>query len=140
MSHRLSRVMAPVTYRTNLLGLMAILALCLAAAGLYGVLAHSVVQRRHDIGVRMALGADPRQVRSAILGESLRLIVVGVVVGLLISWWLSGSIQPLLADSRAGGWPWLAVPSLVIVVGLLATLIPAQRAARIDPAITLRRQ
>lgn len=140
MSHRLSRVMAPVTYRTNLLGLMAILALFLAAAGLYGVLAHSVVQRRHDIGVRMALGADPRQVRSAILGESLRLIVVGVVVGLLISWWLSGSIQPLLADSRAGGWPWIAVPILVIVVGLLATLIPAQRAARIDPAITLRHE
>ncbi|TAN22019.1 MAG: FtsX-like permease family protein [Acidobacteria bacterium] len=140
MSQRLSRIMAPVTYRTNLLGLLAILALCLAAAGLYGVLAHGVMQRQHDIGIRMALGADPRRVRHAILAESLRLIGIGAVVGLLISWWLSSSVQPLLAGSRSGGWPWIAVPVLVMIVGLLATLIPAQRAARIDPAITLRHE
>ncbi|MGH9486193.1 MAG: ADOP family duplicated permease [Terriglobales bacterium] len=137
---RLAAVTAPVRYRAHLLAGMALLALCLAVAGIYGVLAQAVAQRRREIGIRMALGASALQMGGAVLWQSLRLIAGGVAAGLLISWWLHGSLRHLLfaAAAASNAWTWVGVPVLVLVVGLLASGVPARRAARVDPVALLR--
>ncbi|MGN6591465.1 MAG: ADOP family duplicated permease [Terriglobales bacterium] len=126
-------------YRTRLLMVLAVLALCLATAGLYGVLAHNVAQRRQEIGIRMALGASEQQVWGKVVGQSLRLILAGTGAGLVAAWWMRSSLQHLLQVAGAGeAWMWLGVPLLVFTTGLLAAAIPARRAARVDPVTTLR--
>ncbi|MGH9467811.1 MAG: ADOP family duplicated permease [Terriglobales bacterium] len=141
LQQHIAAVAAPVAERTNLLLAMAMLALVLAAAGLYGVLAHSVAQQQRDIGIRMALGASVAQVGGVVLRRSAQLVVSGIALGLLASWWLRGSVQALLASSGAGqAWTWTVVPLGVLVIGLLAGSLPAHRAAHLDPAQTLRHE
>ncbi|MGH9477417.1 MAG: ADOP family duplicated permease [Terriglobales bacterium] len=139
LEQRLDAANAPPRYRANLLGVLGLLALALAGAGLYGVLAHNVAQQRREIGVRMALGASTQQVAAEVMRASLRLIGAGITAGLLLAWWLRGSVEHLLYGSVGGaGWMWVGVPVVVVVVGLVATLAPARRAARVDPVIALR--
>jgi putative ABC transport system permease protein len=113
--------------------------LLLAAIGLYGLLAYTVVQRMREIGVRIALGAQPRQVLRATMGEGLRLVLAGMGVGSAGAWVLTRAMQKLLYGVKAADPTTFALAAaLLLLVGLLACYVPARRAASIDPMVALR--
>jgi putative ABC transport system permease protein len=123
----------------TLLSIFGAVALVLASVGLYGVVAYGVAQRTREIGVRIALGAQPSDVRGMVVRGGVRLAAIGVVVGLLIA--LAGAqlISTLLfgvgaADPLTYG----VVASLLMAVTLVATWLPARRASRVDPVVALR--
>jgi putative ABC transport system permease protein len=127
--------------RTLILALFAGLALVLAAVGLYGIIAYSVAQRGHEIGIRMALGAGRRQVLGLILRQGLGLTLAGLAAGLagaaavVATGWLGDllyNVKPTDVFTFA------VVPLLLIAVALLASLLPARRATRVDPLVVLR--
>ena len=115
------------------------LALVLAAIGLYSVIAYNVVQRTHELGVRVAFGAQVRDVVQLVLGEGLRLAIAGVVIGGAIALYAGKWVAPLLFKVKPtdplvfGG-----VVAVLLVAATLASLIPALRAARVDPNVALR--
>ena len=117
----------------------ALLGLLLAAIGIYGVIANSVVQRTNEIGVRMALGAQVRDIFGLIIGGGLRLTLVGVVLGLGGALALARTLRAI-APELAGNDPLLvaAVVSLLLAVAIVACWLPARRAARVNPVIALR--
>jgi putative ABC transport system permease protein len=122
-----------------LLSLFAALALVLAAAGIAGVVAYSVSQRTNEIGVHMALGARSRDVLRLVLGDSLSWSLIGVAIGIVVSFGLSRFLRALLFDVTATEPIVLgAVSCLLIAVSLVASYIPARRALRVDPASALR--
>ena len=122
-----------------LLGLFAGLALVLAAVGIYGVIAYSVAQRTHEIGIRVALGAARGNLLGMVLGEGLRTAIGGVVVGLAGAWVLMRFLSSLLYGVRPTDLlTYASVSMLLIVVSLLACYVPARRAASIDPMVALR--
>lgn len=130
---------APDRFRAGLLAAMALLALLLAMVGVYGVLAHNVAQRRHEIGVRMALGASAGHVRRMVLAQSLRLMAAGLALGLLAAWWMNRGLQQYVFGSTGAGlWAWAAAPMALLAIGLLASYGPARQASRVDPVITLK--
>jgi predicted permease len=127
--------------RFNLLlvGLFGAVALMLATAGVFGVMAYSVSRRTREIGVRVALGANSRRVLTMILGQGLRTALIGVVIGVASSFALTRAIQSLLFGvSATDPLTFIAVVLLLVAVALLACYIPARRAARIDPMVALR--
>jgi len=114
-------------------------ALLLAVVGLYGVIALSVGQRRREIGVRMALGARPSDVLRLVLGEGLRITLVGTLVGLIGAFALSRVVTSLLYGvSATDGTTYAAAAAAIVAVTVVATLIPARRATRVDPTSALR--
>ena len=122
-----------------LLGSFAAVALLLASIGIYGVLAYSIAQRTHEIGIRMALGADRAHVRNWFLKQGMLLTVTGVLIGV----GAASALTRFIAGFLFGVRPWdpfvfVAVPSLLTVVALLAIWMPARRAARLDPIQSLR--
>ena len=124
---------------TNLLGIFALLALTIAATGIGGVMALAVGQRRHEIGVRMAIGARPGEILRMILGQGMGLALVGIVLGLLGAFALTRLLQTLLFE--VGPTDPLTFVSVAVVLGvatLVACYVPARRAARVDPIIALR--
>ena len=121
------------------LGVFAALALVLALVGLYGVIALSVGQRRREIGVRMALGAQSRDVLSLVLGEGMSVTMLGVVIGLAGAFALTRVLRSLLFDvSTTDPRFFAAAAVLVAMVALVATYIPARRAMRVDATAALR--
>jgi len=117
----------------------AVVALTLAAVGLYGVVAHGVTERTHEIGVRMALGADPVHVLRLIVGQGLVTVVAGLVVGIAGALALSRTIQSLLFGvTPTDPTTFAAVIALLLGVGLAACGLPAWRATRVDPTAALR--
>jgi ABC-type antimicrobial peptide transport system permease subunit len=123
---------------TFLTGLSAV-ALVLAAMGIYGVMAYVVGQRTHEIGVRLALGAQVRDVVRLILSQGLRLGLIGVVTGLLGALAVTRLISSFLYGvSPFDAMTFLATAALVALVAFIATFIPACRAARVDPQVALR--
>jgi len=121
------------------LGVFACLALILAAVGLYGVVAYVVTQRTNEIGVRMALGADPRGIQRLVVVQSLRMVVVGLALGVAGASVVTGILRSLLYEVQPRDPMTFAVVSLLlIVVALAAAVIPARRAARVDPVMALR--
>jgi predicted permease len=115
------------------------LALLLAALGLYGVISHSVAQRTHEMGVRVALGARARDVATLVINESLKVVAAGVVLGIVAAAIGGRWLAPLLFDvSPRDPVVLAAVVFMLLVVALLASWIPAARAARVDPATSLR--
>lgn len=139
LQDRADATIAPEHARAAMLLSMAILTLVLALVGLYAVLSHTVALRRREIGIRMAVGASAGQVRAMVLWQSLRMILAGVVVGLVAGWWLSGTVAHLLYGASAGtAVIWFIAPLVMIAVGLAASYLPARRASRLDPALTLR--
>jgi putative ABC transport system permease protein len=115
------------------------LALLLAAIGLYSVIAYNVVQRTHEMGVRVAFGARVPDVLRLILNEGLRLAVAGVVIGGALALYAGRWVAPLLYDVKATD-PAVFVVAITILLAAatLASLIPALRAARVDPSVALR--
>ncbi|HYN10316.1 MAG TPA: ADOP family duplicated permease [Vicinamibacterales bacterium] len=117
----------------------ALLALTLAAAGLFGVISYSVGQRRRELGIRLALGASPAGIGRMIILEGLRIVGIGLVVGLILAVVLARASTSLLFGVTASDPPtFLGVAALILLVTLLAAWAPAARAMRVDPAGTLR--
>jgi len=122
-----------------LLGLFSALALVLAAIGIYGVISYSVAQRTHEIGIRMALGADRTEVLRMILAQGMKIAGAGVVIGLAASFGLTRWMAKLLFSvSAADPLTFTAVALVLVLIALLACYIPARRALRVDPIIALR--
>jgi putative ABC transport system permease protein len=130
---------AGARYRTTLLGLFALLAMILAATGIYGVMSYSVAQRTQEIGVRMALGARPLDVLKLVVRQGMMLALIGVVVGLAGALALTRVMSSLLFGvTERDPITFVAVAALLIVVAFIACFVPAHRATRIDPLIALR--
>jgi putative ABC transport system permease protein len=122
-----------------LVGLFAGLALLLAAIGIYSVIAYSVAQRTHEIGIRMALGAGWRDVTAMVLREGATLTIAGVVAGLLGAWGLMRFAASLLYGVHpTDPLTFTVVPLVLILVALAACYVPARRAAKVDPMVALR--
>ena len=122
-----------------LLSLFGVLALALASVGIYGVLAYNVSQRSHEIGIRLALGAQPGDVFRMIVGQGLRLSAIGVGVGLLFSFGLTRIFSTLLFGiSATDPVTFVGIPLILVVVALVACYLPARRATRVDPIVALR--
>ncbi len=129
----------PLRLGTAMFGAFAVLAVVLAGVGLFGILAFSVAQRTGELGIRSALGARAGDLVRLVVGEGLRVVAVGLVLGGLASWYASVAIQSLLFNSSVrSAAPLTAAAVLLGVVALCASAIPAWRAARVDPAIALR--
>lgn len=122
-----------------LLAVFALIALVLAGVGVYGVMAYTVGQRTREIGVRMALGATPRSVFGLVLGQAFRLVIVGVVAGVLAAGALTQFLAALLYETDAlDPWTFGGTALLLLLVALLASYIPARRGMRVAPVQALR--
>jgi putative ABC transport system permease protein len=139
MNEVVSRSMVQPRFLAILLATFSGIALFLAAIGIYGVMAYSVAQRTQEIGVRMALGAQQLHVLRLIFGQSLMMLVIGVVIGLTGAFALTRLMSTLLFEVTATDpLTYVSVVGLLTVVALLACYIPARRAAKVDPLIALR--
>jgi predicted permease len=120
-------------------GVFGVLALVLAAVGLYGVIAYGVRQRTHEIGIRMAMGAQPGDVRKMVLGQGARLALVGIAIGLAVSLGAARLFRSLLFGVGADDpLTFVVMTALLVGVALLACYVPARRAMRVDPIDALR--
>ena len=132
---------AAARFRAVLIGAFALLVLTLAVVGVFGVLAYSVQQRVREFGVRIALGATPRNVLLMVFGGTIRIIAAGLVIGLAAAAILGRSISALLFGVRpVDPLTFAGVAALLALTAALATAVPALRAARVDPVIALRNE
>jgi ABC-type antimicrobial peptide transport system permease subunit len=116
-------------------------ALLLAAIGVYGLVAYSVRERTHEIGIRMALGAPGERIVGMVLRQGLAVVAVGVAIGLTAAYWLVGLLASILygVEPRNAG-IFAGVPVVLALVALAAVSIPAYRASRVDPLQALRHE
>jgi putative ABC transport system permease protein len=126
-------------FRSFLIASFALLALLLAAVGVYGLISFTVTQRVPEIGVRLALGASPRQVFAQVIGQGLRLAVIGVVVGLIAAAGATTLVRGLLFNTSATDpFVYASLAALLLAMAALACYVPARRAMRVDPMTALR--
>ncbi len=124
-----------------LIGIFSALALVLAMIGIYGVMAYEVAQRTHEIGIRMALGADRGGIASLIARQSLPVALIGIACGLGAAAALARLMRGMLYQiDPADPVTFASVAALVLIVATLAALVPARRAMRVDPMIALRHE
>jgi len=132
-------VYARPRFNVLLLGVFAGLGLCLALVGVFGIISTSVSQRTREIGIRIALGAEPWNVIAMVMRHGAKVVLIGIVVGLASSLatvrLLSGQLWKVRAFDPIS---FLIVAALMLAAGLIACLWPARRAARVDPAVTLK--
>jgi putative ABC transport system permease protein len=139
MDDVVSGSVAQPRFASQILGLFAVLALLLAAVGLYGLIAYTVSQRTHEIGIRMALGAEPRDVLKLVIGQGLKLALAGTAIGIVGALALTRLMQGLLFQvSPTDPITFISVTGLLTIVALAASYLPARRAMRVDPMIALR--
>jgi putative ABC transport system permease protein len=141
MEQIVAESIAPKRFTLLLLGIFAVLALTLAAAGIYGVISYSVAQRTQEIGVRLALGAQKSDVLQLVIGEGMRLVICGIAIGLVgsIAWTRLMSTM-LFGLSATDLMTFGLVSFLLILVAWIACLVPARRAAKVDPMMALRHE
>ena len=139
LESHLAQMVAQRRFNMALLALLGVLALVIAAAGVYGVMAYVVSQRTQEIGVRMALGARPADVVSMVMSRAGLLVISGLAIGGAAAWYLSAGVRTFLFLVAPNDWRVFAVSIVVLgVSGMAACAIPARRAARVDPLIALR--
>jgi putative ABC transport system permease protein len=139
MDDLMVEAVAPPRFRTLLVSMFALVGLALAALGIYGVMAYAVSQRTHELGVRMALGADRAAVLRMVLGEAMRLSAAGVGLGLVGAFLTSRLLRSLLFGVTPSDAPtFAAIVGLLAATALVASYIPARRATRVDPMVALR--
>jgi putative ABC transport system permease protein len=139
MANVLARSISEQRFFMTLMGIFAALALVLAGGGIYGVLSYQVARRTHEIGIRMALGANPRDVFRLVLNEGLRVVLVGVAIGTAAALMLTRLMAGLLFGVKpTDPLTFVAVAALLVCVALAACYIPARRATHVDPIIALR--
>jgi putative ABC transport system permease protein len=139
MGRRLDDALATRRFNTVLLGAFGLVALLLSGVGLYGVMAHAVTERTRELGIRIAIGAAPRQVRSLVLRQGMAMAVLGAAVGAAGAVAGSRALQGALYGVRpTDAVTFLAVPVILLAVCGIACELPARRATRVDPAVALR--
>ncbi|HKQ92972.1 MAG TPA: ABC transporter permease [Blastocatellia bacterium] len=139
MEQRLAESVAPRRFQTLLFGAFAALAMFIATVGIYGVISYAVSQRTHEIGIRMALGAQASDVLRMVIWRGMRLALIGVALGLAASLALTRVMKNLLFDVSATDPATFALIALLLVgVALIASYIPARRATKVDPLQALR--
>jgi ABC-type antimicrobial peptide transport system permease subunit len=122
-----------------LIGLLAVTALLLSAIGIYSVLSYLVAQRTQEIGIRIALGAQTRDVLRLVIGQGMSLALIGVSSGIVGAFALTRLMQKLLYGvSATDPWTFMAIPLMLIAVSLVACYLPARRAAKLHPIKALR--
>jgi predicted permease len=135
----IGRQTAARRFSTTLLGIFALLAVGLALVGIYGVTSYAVAQRQRELGIRLALGAGPKDVMRLLVGESLMRVVIGVVLGLVIALVASRALVSMLYGVQR--WDPLTFAGTALLLGavsILATWLPARKATRVDPMVTLK--
>lgn len=139
MEERMSRALSEPRFSAVLLGLFALMGLMLAAVGIFGVMSYVVTQRTHEIGIRMALGASRRDVLTLVVGQGIRLTILGLAIGLAASLALTRLMSTLLFGVSATDPMTFALISAVLAaVALFSCYLPARRATNVDPMIALR--
>jgi predicted permease len=139
MDNRLYDAMARRRFSTFLLGVFAVIALILAAIGIYGVMAYSVYQRTNEIGIRMALGARPGNILQLVIRQALVLVTSGIAIGLVGAFALTRVMSSLLYGISATDRFTFVIPPLLLgSIALLASYVPARRAAKVNPMVALR--
>jgi len=135
----LSRSVSPRRFSAVLIGVLAGLALVLSAVGIYGVMSYTVGQQTQEIGIRMALGAEPQNMLALVLGRSARLALVGIAAGVLGALALTRFLSSLLFGVQAKDpLTFASVAILLLLVALAACCVPARRAMKVDPMVALR--
>jgi putative ABC transport system permease protein len=139
MNDVVANTVAPRKFNMWVLGLFAGMALMLAIFGIYGVMAYSVAQRTHEVGIRMALGAQKSNVLGMVIRNGMTLTLLGVAIGLAIAFCLTRLMRALLFEvAPTDGATFAVVPILFVVIALIACYIPALRATKVDPLVALR--
>ncbi|HKP87819.1 MAG TPA: ABC transporter permease, partial [Blastocatellia bacterium] len=139
MNEILSGSVAKQRFNTLLLAIFAGVALVLAAVGIYGVISYSVTQRTREIGIRMALGADSRDVMRMVVGQGFALVSVGVAIGLASAFVLTRLMQSLLFGvSATDPVTFISISIVLVAVAMLASYVPARKATKVDPMVALR--
>jgi putative ABC transport system permease protein len=141
MESVLAQAVSQPEFRSHLLGLFASVAVILASLGIYGVTAYFVSERTHEIGIRLALGAEHKEIIWSVLRRSLATVMVGIGLGIVAASWLTKFISSLLygvspTDPRI----FCLVAAILAGVAALASYIPARRASRVDPVVSLRHE
>ena len=138
---RLSEAIARQRFSMLLVGIFAALALVLAAVGIYGVMSYSVAQRTHKIGIRMALGARQADVLKMTVNQGLKLVSIGMMLGLAAAFLLTRLLASLLFGiSSTDPITFLGISLVLLAVAILASYLPALRATKVDPIIASRAQ
>jgi putative ABC transport system permease protein len=139
LRQRVSKLADPERFQTVLVSFFAATGLALSLIGLYGVIAFLVAQRTQEIGVRMALGADKYDILMLVLGNSLQLILVGTVLGLVAALATTRLLTSLLYNIRPNDPVTFGLlTSMLVLVAVVAALIPARAAVSVDPIVALR--
>jgi ABC-type antimicrobial peptide transport system permease subunit len=141
MNEVISQSLAERRFSMTVLGSFAVAALLLASLGIYGVISYLVGQRTHELGIRLALGAKRADILRLVLGDGMKMTMVGVVVGLLGAFGLTRLMTKMLFGvSATDPMTFVLISVLLMVVALLACFIPARRATKVDPLVALRNE
>jgi putative ABC transport system permease protein len=139
MESLIGKSVARARFNTLLLTILSLIALLLAGVGIYGVMAYSVTQRTHEIGVRMALGARAGNVLRMVIGRGMSLVLVGLAIGVGLSFAVTRLMKTFLYNvSTTDPLTFVGVPLVLALIALLACYIPARKAAKVDPMVALR--